>query len=75
VDRMERAGLVRRCRVESDKRVVRLQISDRGREVIEGVLRARAAYVGSVLERLPAEARAGVLEAVRLLHAEVTRPE
>jgi DNA-binding MarR family transcriptional regulator len=75
VDRMERAGLVRRCRVETDKRVVRLHISDRGRAVIENVLEVRAAYVGTVLERLPADRRAGVEEAVRLLHVEVTRPE
>ena len=75
IDRMERAGLVKRCRVETDKRVVRLQISDRGRAVIEGVLQARAAYVGAVLDRLPADRRGGVEEAVRLLHAEVTRRE
>ena len=75
IDRMERAGLVKRCRVETDKRVVRLQISDRGRAVIEGVLQARAAYVGAVLDRLPGDRRAGVEEAVRLLHAEVTRRE
>jgi 5'-methylthioadenosine phosphorylase len=74
-DRMERAELVRRCKDGSDRRVVRLHVTERGRAVIDAVLRARAAYVGAVIESLPARRRAGVLGAIRLLHAHVTRPE
>jgi DNA-binding MarR family transcriptional regulator len=74
VDRMERGGLVRRCRDEADRRVVRLQVTEHGQHIINEVLHTRAAYLGSALGRLSPEQQALVAEAVRLLHAQVTAP-
>ena len=73
IDRMERAGLAQRFRDETDRRVVRLRATKRGLEVIEEVLRTRAAYLGEILGRLPEEGRRHIASALRLLHGEMTR--
>jgi len=75
IDRMERAELVRRCRCDADRRVVRLQISGRGMAVIDEVLRTRAEYLATVLGRLSRREHKQVAAAIRLLHAHVTAPE
>lgn len=74
IDRMERSGFVQRTRDTGDRRVVRLQVLGRGREVIDGVLRTRAAYLETVLGQMSPEVQAQVAEAVRLLHDHMTRP-
>lgn len=73
IDRMERGGLAQRCRDATDRRVVRLRATQRGLDVIESVLRTRAAYLGDILGRLPEEGRLQIAGALRLLHHEVTR--
>jgi len=74
IDRMERSGFVQRVRDTTDRRVVRLQVQQRGSDIIEGVLRTRASYLESVLRQMSAEAQGRVAEAVRLLHDHMTRP-
>ena len=37
VDRLEAAGLVERCRIPNDRRVVQVKITDQGREAIAGL--------------------------------------
>ncbi len=75
IDRMERGGLAQRFRDASDRRVVRLRVTQRGLDVIEAVLRTRAAYFGEILGRLPANAQWQIAGALRLLHGEMTRGE
>jgi DNA-binding MarR family transcriptional regulator len=52
IDRMEKNDLVQRVRDEDDRRVVRLQVREKGRRVLEEVMRARRAYLASVLSAL-----------------------
>lgn len=73
IDRMERSGFVQRVRDTNDRRVVRLQVLERGSEIIQGVLRTRAAYLGSVLSQMPQDAQGRVAEAIGLLHDHMTR--
>lgn len=45
LDRMERNGLVRRVKDERDRRIVRIQVLDKGRKVKEGVLERRRQFL------------------------------
>ncbi len=74
IDRMERSGFVRRIRDTGDRRVVRLRVLERGRAVIDAVLRTRSAYLETVLKQMAPEAQRRVAQAVRLLHDHMTRP-
>jgi DNA-binding MarR family transcriptional regulator len=49
VDRMERNGLAERVRDLEDRRVVRLRMCHKGRQLIDQVLQARRGYLASVL--------------------------
>ena len=55
IDRMEKNGLLERSRDKQDRRVIRLSISDKGRQVISEVIEARRRYVASILGKLTAE--------------------
>ena len=65
-DRLQRLGLVSRRRSTSDGRVVRVALTDAGRELVDTVLRQRRDDVRRVLERLddaPADAALAALRA------------
>ncbi|MUV39399.1 putative HTH-type transcriptional regulator YsmB [Lentibacillus sp. JNUCC-1] len=49
VDRMENNALVKRVRDEKDRRVVRIQVEDKGKVIIKEVIKKRQAYLGEVL--------------------------
>ncbi|PTQ53676.1 MAG: Transcriptional regulator, MarR family [Hydrogenibacillus schlegelii] len=49
VDRMEASGLVRRVRSATDRRVVYIHLLDKGRTIIDAVIRARQRYLAEVL--------------------------
>jgi DNA-binding MarR family transcriptional regulator len=72
IARMERGGLVQRFRDPEDRRVVRLRLTPRGRQVIEEVTRTRVAYLRTILLRLPEEEQLRLWAAIRLLHREMT---
>jgi len=57
VDNLERAALVRRARDAADRRVQRVHLTDRGREVIEAALPAHAARVTRLLACLSPDER------------------
>ncbi|HHY95303.1 MAG TPA: MarR family transcriptional regulator [Firmicutes bacterium] len=52
IDRMEKAGLVSRERDQQDRRVIRLQVSPRGHEIMKSVLEARRRYLEGVLAHM-----------------------
>lgn len=52
IDRMEKNGFLERNRDTQDRRVIRLAITEKGREVISEVVAARRRYVASMLEKL-----------------------
>lgn len=55
VDRMERNDLVERVRDSNDRRVVRLHMKAKGRDMIEKVLVARRGHLAQALVHVPAD--------------------
>jgi DNA-binding MarR family transcriptional regulator len=64
LDRLERAGLVRRLRSESDRRRVGLELTPAGSSVLRRVRRRRTAWLATRLGRLTADERAAILAAL-----------
>lgn len=55
VDRMEKNDLVERVRDDKDRRVVRIQVLDKGINIIKEVVKKRQEYVGTVMESFSVE--------------------
>jgi DNA-binding MarR family transcriptional regulator len=62
IDRMERNGLIIRERGQNDRRVIRLNITPRGKQVITEVIEARKHYVAGVLARVAPGDRKALME-------------
>lgn len=69
VDRLERAGLVRRARSESDRRRIGLEITPKGMRVLETVRKRRTAWLAERIETLDPEQRAAIDNAIEPLRA------
>ncbi len=52
VDRMEQRGLVERRRIDDDRRVVRVALTDEGRRLIAGMAAERREHLAAMLETL-----------------------
>lgn len=55
IDRMEKNGVVVRVRDERDRRVVRVRMLERGKAIIEDVMKARREYLAEILSRFSPE--------------------
>lgn len=53
LDKLARAGLVERLRGEEDRRVVRLRLTDRGRDIVARAPRPLTGLVVDALEKMP----------------------
>jgi DNA-binding MarR family transcriptional regulator len=73
VDRMEKSGLVMRVRSNSDRRVVQIHLLDKGREIIEEVIRHRQEYLQEVLSHFPEEKVKMIHESLHLLFNEIDK--
>ncbi|GAB6875661.1 hypothetical protein JCM13210_03870 [Thermaerobacter litoralis] len=70
VDRLERQQLVQRVRDPEDRRVIRLRLLPRARELLDAVLEARRAYLARVLAHLdPVDRRVLLRSLERLVDA------
>lgn len=69
IDRMEKNGFVERFKDEKDRRVSRLRVLPAGFSVYEEVLKARQAYVSSMLEKLSPEEHQQIVTALEKLHS------
>ena len=69
VDRMEKNGFLVRNRDGSDRRVIRLAVSEKGRQVIAEVLVARRRYVASMLEKLKEDEQTQLAQSLERLHS------
>ena len=67
VDRLARAGLIRRRRDQHDRRSLLVTLTPAGHDVVGEVTRRRRADVEDLLRALPAERHASVVEALRAL--------
>jgi len=72
VDRLERAGFVVRQRDSGDRRVVRVRLQEFGSKLIEEVLDARRAYLGTVLESVDHEEKKQILYVLDVLTAKMS---
>ncbi len=52
LDRMERNELVKRIKDENDRRIVRIQVLQKGHDLIKMVMETRISYVESILSEL-----------------------
>jgi DNA-binding PadR family transcriptional regulator len=69
VDRLEFAGLIDRRTNPDNRREVILSLTPPGRNLVERVLAHRRTEIRALVQRLPAEARAGLVPALRALTA------
>lgn len=70
-DRLYASGHITRGRDERSRSVVTLELTERGRELVEKVLEWRHRELARILSRLPAEARAATAGGLRLFHEAV----
>ncbi len=68
VDRMEQRGLVERRRIDDDRRVVRVALTDEGRRLIAGMAAERRDHLSAMLETLTDAELEGFLLGTRALH-------
>ncbi|MPN16773.1 hypothetical protein SDC9_164119 [bioreactor metagenome] len=67
IDRMERNELVQRIRDNNDRRVVRLQILDKGEKLVDEVIARRKQYLAGILVEVNEEDRMHLLESLKRL--------
>ena len=65
-DRLVRKGLVRRQRLASDRRTVRVSISDTGRDLVSAVTKRRRREIAAIVRRIPADRRERLVETLRM---------
>jgi DNA-binding MarR family transcriptional regulator len=68
IDRMEKNDLVQRVRDEGDRRVVRLQVKEKGRRVLDEVMGARRAYLATVLAALSVAECSRLRDSLKQIH-------
>jgi len=68
VDRMEKNQLVKRVRDDKDRRVVRLQVLEKGHELINEVLHARRNYLADVLSDVGEKQRGFILDGITTVY-------
>ncbi|MFA1820607.1 MarR family winged helix-turn-helix transcriptional regulator [Virgibacillus oceani] len=73
VDRMERNNLVERVRDSKDRRVVRIHVLDKGKNIIHEVIEKRQKYLGEVLENFTDKQTDNLHELLALLHEEMKK--
>jgi DNA-binding MarR family transcriptional regulator len=68
IDRMEQRGLVERRRGDDDRRVVRVALTDEGRNLIAGLATERREHLAMMLDHLTDDELEGFLQGARALH-------
>lgn len=68
VDRMEKNDLVKRKRDEKDRRVVRIQVLEKGHEIINEVLHVRRNYLADLLKDLNSQQKDFILKGVEMIY-------
>ncbi|MFC7321074.1 MarR family winged helix-turn-helix transcriptional regulator [Halobacillus campisalis] len=68
VDRMEKNKLVERVRDPKDRRVVRIHVLDKGKQIIHEVIEKRQEYLKEVLTEMPSDDVETLNKLLSLLH-------
>jgi len=75
VERMEQQGLVERARAPHDRRARLVNLSAKGRELVEASIAAREAWLDGLVRALPGEERGEIARALARLAAEAEKLE
>ena len=73
VDRMEKNELVERIRDSNDRRVVRIQVLEKGKTIIHEVITERQKHLGDVLQNFSHEQTMQLDTLLSLLYEQMTR--
>ncbi|HLR40138.1 MAG TPA: MarR family transcriptional regulator [Virgibacillus sp.] len=73
VDRMEKNELVERIRDSNDRRVVRIQVLEKGKTIIHEVITERQKHLGDVLQNFSHEQTMQLDALLSLLHEQMKR--
>ncbi|MRG28711.1 MarR family winged helix-turn-helix transcriptional regulator [Laceyella tengchongensis] len=73
IDRMEKNGVVERVRDERDRRVVRIHLLEKGREIIDEVMKTRRQYLSEILSHLSDEEALHMKKHLSVLHEEMKK--
>ncbi|WP_245843838.1 MarR family winged helix-turn-helix transcriptional regulator [Oceanobacillus rekensis] len=73
VDRMERNELVERLRDTNDRRVVRIHLLNKGKEIILEVIQKRQEYLGEVLDKFTDKEKDSLNNLLDFLHDEMKK--
>ena len=68
IDRMERNELIERKRDTNDRRVIRLHVTTKGRDVIGQVMRARRQYLSGILGKMSDDDKTRLIDALDQIH-------
>jgi len=71
VDRMERNDLVERVRDTSDRRVVRIHLLEKGKQIIKEVIQKRQEYLGEVLDKFSDDEKETLNDLLDFLYEEM----
>lgn len=71
VDRMEKNKLVKRIKDTNDRRVVRIEVLDKGKEIIAEVIYKRQDFLGNVLEKFTSDQADVLNDLLESLHKQM----
>ncbi|MFZ6027543.1 MAG: MarR family winged helix-turn-helix transcriptional regulator [Chloroflexota bacterium] len=75
VDRLARQGLVERLEEAGDRRVRKVHLTARGKQIVEESVQARQCWMAGLAQQLSEEQRQQAAETLRVLHAAAARLE
>ncbi len=73
IDRLEHRGLVKRTKSPTDRRLVLVQLTKKGLEVVESTLKDHAANEQAIVATLPADQREQLVSLLRGLHLGIAK--
>ncbi len=65
-DHLVKKGLAKRTRSKQDRRVVNIEITDKGKNIIERVFRQRRDYLASVLKKIEPDKKDLLIKGVEI---------
>lgn len=65
IERLVRKRLIRRTRLQDDRRAIRIQLTEAGREVVAQVTARRRAEIEGILDQIPSRGRRALTTALR----------
>ncbi|GAU77377.1 MarR family winged helix-turn-helix transcriptional regulator [Fusibacter sp. 3D3] len=71
LDRMERNELVKRVKDENDRRIVRIEVLQKGHDLLQSVMETRRKYVAEIMTELSEDTINGIDDSFRIFNEKV----